>query len=35
MFEDGFMSPCPYCDELFEDEDDYFYHVTMCEEEEE
>lgn len=25
-----FMAPCPYCDELLEDEDDFFYHVTTC-----
>ncbi|MBM7598250.1 putative C2H2 Zn-finger protein [Virgibacillus halotolerans] len=31
MFDD-FMMICPYCDEIYEDEDDFFYHMTMCDE---
>ena len=30
-----FMAPCPHCFEMFEDEDEFFIHVTGCEENEE
>jgi len=27
-----FMAECPHCDEMFDDEDDWFEHVSCCEE---
>lgn len=24
------MAECPHCDEMFDDEDDWFEHVTCC-----
>lgn len=28
------MFVCPYCDEIFDDFDEHFEHVTLCEENE-
>lgn len=25
-----FMAECPHCDEMFDDEDDWFEHVSCC-----
>lgn len=27
-----FMADCPHCGEMFDDEDDWFEHVSCCEE---
>lgn len=27
-----FMAECPHCNEMFDDEDDWFEHVSCCEE---
>ncbi len=29
---DYFMTPCPYCDEIFEDADEFFERMTTCDE---
>jgi uncharacterized C2H2 Zn-finger protein len=29
------MFTCPHCDELFDDFDEFFEHITLCEAEEE